>query len=289
MNDIALFKGAQLTPGDIAKYRDALAKTQATRPTVGGTPFLKLSADDGAWLYGREEIEVEAGSLWAVNPMSMKKGYKAWPKNGGKPLHEDVRSIFGPLPLITEMPDVGVDYSEACSMDLRCISGEDDGVQITWNSNAQGAVERFHDLVGEIMDQLGKNPHFLVPVIQLLQDSYDHTNRAYGKIYKPIFKVEYFVNLKLEKEGTVPTPELAQETEEDPGEQVVRQENEADNAPAEPEQPRGRARRGAAPPAESQPPTQPEGRARRGRPPVNEAPAAGNDPVQRTRRRRAAT
>ncbi len=77
MSDIQLFKGAGLPAADIAKYKQALTRVQASAPTIGGLPILKLGKD-GIWRYGQTDTDVQDGSEWAVNPVSMKKGFIAW-------------------------------------------------------------------------------------------------------------------------------------------------------------------------------------------------------------------
>ena len=42
-----------------------------------GVVFLKMDKS-GHWVFGVDRDEVEAGSLWAVNPFSFVHGYVAW-------------------------------------------------------------------------------------------------------------------------------------------------------------------------------------------------------------------
>lgn len=282
MSDVALFKNAGLTPGDIAQHRQALQRTQATRPSVGGTPFLKMDPDDGTWIYGQEEIVVEEGSEWAVNPLSMKKGWVAWPKKGGAPLARVVGSVFKPLPQLADMEDVGADYQESIEMGLRCLNGEDKDTEITFNSNALGAVEAFHDLLALIDEQLGSNPAYLVPVIALTNTSYEHSNRAYGTVYKPVFEVKYWVDMAGNKAGAAPVKVVNEPRDAEADAQASQDEQAAAAGQATG---RGRGRRAAAEP-EPQAPAEPPARGR-GRRAAAPEPAAPAEPVQRRRRRAA--
>ena len=56
-------------------FNAAISKAQSKAPAVStGNPYLKMSRHDGSWSYGAEDIEVEEGSKWAINPYSLKHG-----------------------------------------------------------------------------------------------------------------------------------------------------------------------------------------------------------------------
>lgn len=207
-NDVQLFKGAGLPAGDLAKYKQALARAQATAPIIGGTPILKLGKD-GTWRYGQHDTEVQEGSEWAVNPVTMQKGYIAWATQGGtKPLGKVVRPILqGNLPLESDLPDVGAPWSENVSFQLQCMNGEDKGTMVEYASNSMGGIEAFHVLVAHLMHQIEVDPSKLVPVVSLANTSYQHANRSYGLkgvIFKPVFEIVEWVSGGMETAAAEP-------------------------------------------------------------------------------------
>lgn len=249
-NDIALFKGAGLPATDIAKYKQALTRVQLSAPQIGGTPILKLGKD-GIWRYGQKDTEVQDGSEWAVNPTTLKKGFIAWAKSGGtKPLGKVLKPILlGELPIQSELPDVGAEWKENVSFDLRCMNGDDEGITVEYASNAMGGVEAFHVLVAQFLHQLEVDPTRLVPIVILETQGYQHGNLSYGIkgwVEKPVFTIVEWVS------GGAETATALSEDEAEEEEQ-----------PAEPQQP---ARRAAAPPRGAAPAreTAPERAATRG-------------------------
>ena len=68
-----------MTREDLAK---SLNNAAMTMPRVGGDKqFLKMDKGNGDWIFGQEETVVEDGSQWAVNPMSLMRGYISWDGN----------------------------------------------------------------------------------------------------------------------------------------------------------------------------------------------------------------
>jgi len=57
---------------------------------LGGVAIIKMDKT-GAWVLGAEQTEIEADSLWAVNPFSFMHGYIAW--GDGEVLGEVMASV----------------------------------------------------------------------------------------------------------------------------------------------------------------------------------------------------
>lgn len=240
-NVMTLFGGAGLPSADIGRYKKALVEVQQTAPQIGGTPFLRLDPDDGVWVYGQQDTEVESGSEWAINPTTLEKGYVAWPKAGGKPVGKVLKTVFGPLPVQTDLPNVGERWDEAVRFELQCTSGEDTGTTVEFTSNALGGVEAFHSLLTEFQKQLDIDIVNLVPIVVLENTSYEHSNRAYGTVFKPVFTVVRWIGMQgasATTNGSGATPQTDQQQE--PQTQVKE---------PEPQQPQrqSRSRRGPAP------------------------------------------
>lgn len=178
---------------DLAK---SLNNAAVVAPRVGGDyQYLKLDKGNGDWLYGQEETVVEEGSLWAVNPMSLMYGYIAWDTDsGGAPVQEVMVPVSRPLPPMSSLPELpksrkgdALEYQYQQSVDLVCISGEDEGTICQYKQSSVGAMKLFNGLINAISTQVSKGDD-IVPIIEMKSDSYKH--KKYGKIFNPIFDIK---------------------------------------------------------------------------------------------------
>ena len=69
-----------------------------------GMDFLKLSSASG-WTYGQDNVEVEDGAKWALNPASMSKGFIAWSDNS-KVLGDVLQVVTKGLVTKAELPEL---------------------------------------------------------------------------------------------------------------------------------------------------------------------------------------
>lgn len=201
MNDVAV----RSTTGFGLINREDLAKSlnnaAMSMPSVGGNnAFLKMDKNNGDWLFGQEETVVEPDSLWAVNPLSLKHGWVAWDTNGGgAPVQEImVSALSRPLPAQESLPVLGMGtpdkkgnavqlvYQQQRSVELVCVSGEDEGTTVEYKQSSTGAMKLFGSLINAILDQAGKGEE-IVPVGKLTFDKYKH--KQYGWIHNPIFEI----------------------------------------------------------------------------------------------------
>ena len=204
MNDIVAFKNAGLPVGDLAQFQKNLAQAQSNIALKGGEDFLKLSKNSGEWIYGASEVEVQEGSHWAINPGSLRMGYIAWGK--GEVLGKKLLPILtGQMVDKSTLPNVGAPWDECVAFQLRCMNGEDEGVQVEYEQNSYGAKKAFSAIVQAIMQQTTKDTVNFVPVVVMSSDSYQH--KTYGTIFNPIFEVVKWISM-----GGV---EVAQEAEEE--------------------------------------------------------------------------
>lgn len=170
---------------NMASLDAALAKGAANRPNVaaGGKPFLRLSSEGDGWLYGADNVEVEEGSKWAVNPFTLRSGWVCWAdpkKNGNK--REKLGDVMGSITSPPACPSVdhsakGGSWQEQFGFDLICISGEDTGTEVAYNVNSYGGKKAF-DVIYEAL-ATRPSPEHCFPIVLLEQDSYK--NKAYGK------------------------------------------------------------------------------------------------------------
>jgi hypothetical protein len=228
-SNIVSFKG-NLPTNNITVFQKALAQTKQAVgvDASGGKQFLKLAKNGGYWVYGPKDTEVEEGSRWAINPMSLKTGFVAW--KGGKPVGERMGSIFNPPITRDSLDDVGAKWDEAIAFDLVCVSGEDEGTETRYNANSYGGRKAFTAVMDDLMKQTTVDPQNIVPIVELKSDSYDH--REYGKTYNPLFNIVGW--------SSMGAPPAAEEPADEPAEAPVA-ETKAEAPKEEP----ARRRRGA--------------------------------------------
>jgi len=211
-NAIALFKGAGLPAADVAQFKKALFTASQVIQVAGGTPFLKMLKQDGTWVYGANETEVQEGSQWAINPLSLKTGYVCWNPKGGKPLGQQVRSIFQSPPLmLTDMPDLDAPWSETISLELQCLNGEDKGTAVEYTGNSYGCKKLFSGLVAALQKQLDVDAAKVVPIVSMTNDSYKHP--VYGLTFNPIFEIVGWMSMGGPEAATPPAEPPAPKAE----------------------------------------------------------------------------
>lgn len=190
MSNIATAQQGSNALAALQGLKTGLQNVQQNIVTAGGDPFLRL-VKDGIWVYGQENIEVEEGSEWAVNPMSLMHGFVSWTDHPGKQANEVVGEVMvpmtSPLPLQTDLRDTGWEWTQQLSIQLRCTSGEDKGEQTLYKTTSVGGLAAVKGLLTAIMKQLDVNPSRPVPVITLDVDSYSH--KKWGKTFVPVFNV----------------------------------------------------------------------------------------------------
>lgn len=190
--------------GALANLRKGLANVQAAIPTTNTEPFLRL-LKDGGWVFSAENFEVEDGSRWAVNPLSIKHGFVCWTNYPvqTKKKNEKLGSRMVPMTEAKPDPNSLPQYSDgqggnwpwadAVSFSLMCVSGDDKGEQVLYSTNSVGGLNACSKLTGDIMTQIDKDASRPVPVVELLSDSYQHS--TFGKTYVPIFALREWLPL----------------------------------------------------------------------------------------------
>jgi len=183
------FGGADNMPANFNPQ--ALMKSTAALPKTSNKPF--LSFRDGEWTFGADHAEVEEGSLWAVNPNSFMFGLIEWCDSkagaelmvpaGTKYSAEDLNLQFDP-------DDEDHRIAPQVSIDLYCVTGDDEGLEVNFKTSTRGGTDVINDLAIKIAKQAASNPDQPVAIISLEESSYRH--KKYGKKYVPIFKLEDF-------------------------------------------------------------------------------------------------
>lgn len=169
--------------------------------TAGGDPYLRL-LKDGSWVYGQENVEVEANSEWAVNPLSLMHGFVVWSdykKKSNEILGEVMVPAAQALPARSDLRETTDDEGNKCdwnqqlSMQFQCLTGEDIGTQVLYKTTSVGGMNACKALINAIVKQLETDPENPVPVVTLESSHYNHTK--YGKTYVPELTIVDWVPL----------------------------------------------------------------------------------------------
>lgn len=249
----------------LQNLKSGLANVQATLPQYATDPYLRM-AKDGTWVYGSENIEVEPGSRWAVNPLSIKHGFSCWTdypqklKKKNELLGERMVGMTFPKPDPMSLPQYTNDvdgghweWKDQVSFMLVCISGEDVGEQVLYKTTSVGGTNAVNTLIDAIMKQVDKDPTRVVPVLELLHDTYD--NKTWGKTYIPVLAIRDWVPLTDDLPTDVAGSEEAEGTKADG---AKAEETETETKPTEAEKPAPQTRRRGATVPETGKATEPE-------------------------------
>ena len=209
----------------IASLKKGLQNVQQTMPSVGTEPFLRMGTD-GIWVYGAENIEVEEGSLWAVNVMSLKHGFSAWTDYKRKD-KDDTRKnkkvgdvmvpSSQPIPPRSGLPEAldedgdDCEWKEQYSVMLQCVTGGDKGEQVLYNTTSLGGTRAINDLISAVMAQLDADESKPVPVIALETDHYQHSN--WGRTYVPLLIIKQWVPMEQTADAAMEQAEPEPEPE----------------------------------------------------------------------------
>jgi hypothetical protein len=200
MSSLVTFSQANLPA--VSTLSSALRSIQAE---VGPSGVVILKMDKtGHWVFGADQTEVEDGAVWAVNPFSFVHGFIAW--GDGEVLGEKMTSVSNPLPELDEAPpSAKKGWETQVGMSLKCISGEDKGMEARFTTTSVGGKRAVQTLAVALAEQVEKDQSKPVPVVRLKKDHYAH--KSYGKIYTPVFELVEWVSM----DGEAPAVEAAEE------------------------------------------------------------------------------
>jgi len=188
MSNLVTFAGANLPA--VASLATSLRKLESAAGPAG-IVILKMDRT-GHWVFGADQTEVEDGSHWAVNPFSFLHGFIAW--GDGEVLGEKMASVSDPLPeLDAAPPGAKKGWETQVGMSLKCISGEDTGMEARFTTTSVGGKRAVQELAVAIAAQVEKDQNAPVPIVTLGNEHYQH--KSYGRIYTPAFGVLEWVSL----------------------------------------------------------------------------------------------
>jgi hypothetical protein len=158
---------------------------------AAGVVILKMDKT-GHWVFGADQTEVEDDSLWAINPFSFVHGFIAW--GDGEVLGEKMASVSQPLPALEEAPpQAKKGWENQVGMSLKCISGDDKGMEARYTTTSVGGKRSVQTLAVALADQVDKDQTKPVAVVRLKKDHYAH--KSYGKIYTPVFEIVEWISM----------------------------------------------------------------------------------------------
>ena len=189
MSDLIKFAGANLP--SVQSLSTSLKALSAGLPAAGGVAILKMDKT-GHWVFGSDQTEVESDSRWAINPYSFIHGFIAW--GDGVVAGEVMVSVSEPLPDVGAAPPASArGWETQVGMMLKCISGEDTGLECRFTATSVGGKKAVQELAIALAHQVDKDQTKPVPVVVLKKDHYQH--KSYGRIYTPVFEVVEWVSL----------------------------------------------------------------------------------------------
>jgi hypothetical protein len=162
MSSLVTFSQANLPA--VSTLSSALRSIQAE---VGPSGVVILKMDKtGHWVFGADQTEVEDGAVWAVNPFSFVHGFIAW--GDGEVLGEKMTSVSNPLPELDEAPpQAKKGWETQVGMSLKCISGEDKGMEARFTTTSVGGKRAVQTLAVALAEQVEKDQTKPVPIVRL--------------------------------------------------------------------------------------------------------------------------
>jgi hypothetical protein len=189
MSNLVAFKSAGLP--SVQSLSSALRVAAQQVAPAGGMVILKMDRT-GHWVFGADQDEVEAGAKWAVNPFSFTHGFIAW--GDGQVLGEKMAAMTDPLPEVEAAPPgASKGWEPQVGFSLKCISGEDAGMEARFSATSVGGKRAVQELALAVAGQVDKDQTKPVPVVTLERDHYQH--KSYGRIYTPVFEVKEWMSM----------------------------------------------------------------------------------------------
>ena len=201
--------------GALAGLRRNITNTRQALPTSSTQPILKMGKD-GLWVYGVDNVDLTEDALFAANPLDVKHGFVCWTnypasakkknKLKGEVYVGMAAAPIDPTTLTEHLDDDGniCEWKPAAVVQMVCVRGEDKGVQVVYKPSSLGGTNFVDKLLSAIGTQLDNGSDEVVPHLELVSDSYNHT--TYGKVYTPDFVIKGWSTLE-QATGMTPVEE----------------------------------------------------------------------------------
>jgi len=113
-------------------------------------------------------------------------------------------SVSEPLPeLDSPPPGAKRGWETQVGMSLKCVSGEDEGMEARYTVTSVGGKRSVQALAVAIANQVDVDQSKPVPVVLLKKEHYQH--KSYGRIYTPVFEIVEWVGM----DGEVAEPDTS--------------------------------------------------------------------------------
>jgi hypothetical protein len=181
----------------ISGYASSVASTPMG---LGGKPLLRL-LKDGRWVFGQQDDEVQAGSEWVVNPLSVQHGWSCWSNYPGNDKNKMLKEVMVPVtePKPAQPADIdGFPFREQRIFEARCLTGEDTGMEVLYKVASYGGVAATADLLVTLSQRLRLGHAFFVPVVQFDKRSYQHAK--WGTTLNPVFTITGWADMNGNRE-----------------------------------------------------------------------------------------
>jgi hypothetical protein len=118
-------------------------------------------------------------------------------------------SVSEPLPECDDAPpQAKKGWETQVGMSLKCLSGEDKGLEARYTTTSAGGKRGVQTLAVAIAEAVDTDPSKPVPVVLLKKEHYQH--KSYGRIFTPLFDIQSWVGMDGEE------PEAAEAVAEEP-------------------------------------------------------------------------
>jgi hypothetical protein len=192
-----------------AALKANLRAAAATLPsgTKGYVRFLQ----DGNWVFGQDNVELEPDTEVALNPLTIKHGWSCWTDYDKKErkknelVAEVLLPISEPLPARHTLKDTGWEWRTIMVVELKVMTGKHKDKELVYSTTSDGGLRARRAVIDQLVEQLDEDPENIVPVISLGSDHYTH--KQWGKTYTPVLDVVAFANM----DGIVAEDEPAEE------------------------------------------------------------------------------
>ena len=87
-------------------------------------------------------------------------------------------------------------WQRQLSCNLKCISGEDKGVEARHAVTTRGGIPVLAELGEKIGERIATNPDTPVAVVKLSSSHYQH--KSYGRVFTPVFEVVDWISMNGE-------------------------------------------------------------------------------------------
>ena len=180
--------GTELAAADLAQALVDLGNVVA----AGSTSYLKF-LKTGEWIHGRDNDEIEADELLAVNPASFVIGWQGWVD--GKPKDGPVVPVSqrATLPQESELealPEGEMNgWSKILGVTFKSVK---EGVTLQYNTSSYGGKTAISKLMRDVGMGMVEHPDAPIALVKLSGDSYKHAK--YGTIHTPVITVDGWAN-----------------------------------------------------------------------------------------------